>query len=161
MQKDNIKAVRKALLNLPRELDGMYGEAMQRIWSQDHDKVERAKQVLSWICCSLRPLTVTGIQHALAVEPGDANFDEEALPDEDILVSVCAGLVTIDQKSNIIRLVHYTIREYSERIPSLLPSFYTLMQVLQDLPHILSFDAFVTGSGDSIASLIMHVKAKR
>jgi hypothetical protein len=31
------------------------------------------------------------------------------------MVSVCAGLVTIDEESNIIRLVHHTTQEYFER----------------------------------------------
>lgn len=31
------------------------------------------------------------------------------------MVSVCAGLVTADEESNIIRLVHYTTQEYFER----------------------------------------------
>ena len=35
---------------------------------------------------------------------------------KDVLVSVCAGLVTIDRESNIIRLVHYTTEEFFERI---------------------------------------------
>jgi hypothetical protein len=28
------------------------------------------------------------------------------------MVSVCAGLVTVDEESNIIRLAHYTTQEY-------------------------------------------------
>lgn len=34
---------------------------------------------------------------------------------EDI-ISACAGLVTIDKESNIIRLVHYTAQEYFEQV---------------------------------------------
>jgi hypothetical protein len=56
-------------------------------------------------------LTVKEIQYALAVEPGDKDIDEEALPDMDIVVSARASLVTIDQKSNIVRLVHHTTYE--------------------------------------------------
>ncbi|KAI9774470.1 MAG: hypothetical protein M1839_001703 [Geoglossum umbratile] len=43
-------------------------------------------------------------------------IDEEALADEYVLISVCAGLVTVGQESNIIRLVHYTTQEYFEHI---------------------------------------------
>ena len=31
------------------------------------------------------------------------------------MVSVCAGLVTVDEESDIIRLVHYTTQEFFER----------------------------------------------
>ena len=47
-----------------------------------------------------------------------ANFDEEAIYPEDVLVSVCAGLVTVDRKSHVIRLVHYTTQDYFDHVRS-------------------------------------------
>ena len=44
------------------------------------------------------------------------NFDEEAITAEDELVSVCAGLVTVDRESQTIRLVHHTTQRYFERV---------------------------------------------
>ena len=114
-KKQNRRDVRLALENLPKNLDDIYHEALLRIKSQHEDDVKLAERVLSWISFAFRPLTIREIQHALAVEPVDTDINEEALSDEDILVSVCAGLVTIDQESSIIRLVHYTAREYFER----------------------------------------------
>jgi hypothetical protein len=58
---------------------------------------------------------ISELQHALAVEVGEAELDEENLPEIEDIVSVCAGLVTIDEESGIIRLVHYTTQEYFER----------------------------------------------
>ena len=52
----------------------------------------------------------------LAVDPEDTELDQEALIHDDLLVSVCAGIVTIDEGSNIIRLVHYTTQAYMESI---------------------------------------------
>lgn len=63
-----------------------------------------------------RPLTVLELRHALATEPEAAAIDDEALPDEQLLTSLCAGLVVIESKSEIIRLVHYTTQEYLERV---------------------------------------------
>lgn len=37
------------------------------------------------------------------------------IPEVEIIVSVCAGLDTVDEHSNIIRLVHYTTQEYFQR----------------------------------------------
>ncbi len=93
----------------------MYDEAMHRIYSQPTEDVALAKRVLSWVSCAKRPLKVLELQHALAVEPGAIEIDEEALTEEDLFVSVCAGLVTIEKESNIIRLVHFTTQEYLER----------------------------------------------
>jgi hypothetical protein len=61
-----------------------------------------------------RPLITAELQHALAVEVGESEFNAERQSDIEDMVSVCAGLVTVDQESNIIRLVHYTTQEYFE-----------------------------------------------
>ncbi|KAL9120877.1 MAG: hypothetical protein Q9187_002567 [Circinaria calcarea] len=114
-QHDNRRDLHRALATLPEELDLIYNEAMERIRSQSRSKTKRAIQVLSWISCALTPLTVQALGRALAIEPDDTYFDEAALPDLDSLVTVCAGLVTVDQESQFIRLVHYTTQEYFER----------------------------------------------
>lgn len=67
---------------------------------------------LTWISLAFRPLEVEELQHALAVRPGDRNFDSEALPDIALVVSVSAGLITIDEDSRTVGLVHFTVEEY-------------------------------------------------
>ena len=75
-----------------------------------------AKNVLTWITYARLPLTTAELCHALAVHPGQENLDPDNVPDAEDLVSVCAGLVAVDEESNIIRLVHYTAQEYFERM---------------------------------------------
>ncbi|KAF2468410.1 uncharacterized protein BDR25DRAFT_265562, partial [Lindgomyces ingoldianus] len=118
IDKTTPKAIRIALQNLPKgsgALDCAYQEAMERVESQKPGFHKLAKQVLSWITCAKRPLTTLEVQHALAVEIGASELDEENLPEIEEMVSVCAGLVTVNEESNIIRLVHYTTQEYFER----------------------------------------------
>jgi hypothetical protein len=88
---------------------------MQRIEGHDVDSQNLAKDVLSWIVCAKRPLNTSELQHALAVEAGESELDEDNLPQIEDMVSVCAGLVTVDEESGIIRLVHYTTQEYFQR----------------------------------------------
>ena len=87
---------------------------MDRIEGQRYNQKELAKEVLSWITCAKRPLTTSELQHALATQVGDSKLDKDNLSDVEDIVSVCAGLVTIDDESGIIRLVHYTTQEYFE-----------------------------------------------
>jgi hypothetical protein len=74
-----------------------------------------AEKVLSWITCAKRPFTTSELQHALAVNIGDSSLNNKNLREIDSMVSVYAGLVTVDEESNIIQLVYYTIQEYFER----------------------------------------------
>ncbi len=61
------------------------------------------------------------------------------------MVSVCAGLVTVDEESNIIRLVHYTTRKYFERTQTRwFPKAQTA--IAKTCITYLSFDSFKTGS---------------
>ena len=98
-----------------KALDHAYAQAMERIVGQEGGLRELAKKVLSWVTCAKRPLTTLELQHALAVEIGTSELDEENLPEIEDMVSLCAGLVTVDRESNVIRLVHYTTQQYFER----------------------------------------------
>ena len=117
---------------------------MERIQGQVADSHELAKQVLSWIACAKTPLTTLELRHALAVEIGEPELDEENLPEVEDMVSVCAGLVTVDEESNIIRLVHYTTQEYFERTwASWFPNAQT--DITKTCVTYLSFDSFDIG----------------
>jgi hypothetical protein len=90
-----------------------YQKAMERIDGQKSGFQWLAKTVLSWITCAKRPLTTSELQHALAVNAGDRELDKDSFREIGDMVSVCAGLVTVDIESNI-RLVHFTAQEYLE-----------------------------------------------
>lgn len=112
------KAVRAALAKLSfgsEAYDHAYKDVMERIEAQVTDKRDLAKQFLSWITYAKRQLTTSELRDALAVEIGESELDKENLPQIEDMVSVCAGLVTVDEESDTIRLVHYTTQEYFER----------------------------------------------
>lgn len=89
-----------------------YDETMVRISEQNARRVELAQHVLSWISFTKRRLTIIEMQHAIAVKRGDKDFNAKGISDVGLIVSVCCGLVTVDKKSSVIRLVHYTTHEY-------------------------------------------------
>lgn len=88
---------------------------MERIKAQDTDSWELARHVLSWTIHAKRPLLIGELQHALAVEDGESELDAENIPHVEDMISVCAGLVIVDEESKIVRLVHYTAQEYFEQ----------------------------------------------
>jgi ankyrin repeat protein len=114
---------------------------MARIEAQLPGYRELAIKILCWISHAARPLRVEELQHALAVEIGDQEFDDEGIEPENLLVSVCAGLVTVDDRSQTIRLVHYTVEEYFEKIKrNRFPN--AQRDIARTLLTYLSFDVF-------------------
>ena len=98
------RAVRNALQNLPMEVNATYDEAMKRIQRQSAADKKLAERILSWITYSRRPLSYQELQHALAVTPEMTDMITEALVDKCFLIDICAGLVVIDDQSQIVRL---------------------------------------------------------
>ncbi|KPM37848.1 hypothetical protein AK830_g8693 [Neonectria ditissima] len=142
------RAVRVALSQLPtgsKAYDHAYTDAMTRIHGQVHDQEQLATKVLSWITRAKERLTTLELRHALAVEIYDGwELDEECLPEVEDMVSVCAGLVTVDQRGSIIRLVHFTTQEYFARTwEKWFPDSET--KITKICTTYLSFDTFRRG----------------
>ncbi|KAH0592783.1 hypothetical protein MHUMG1_09428 [Metarhizium humberi] len=92
-----------------------YNDAMIRINKQEPYCKKFAKRTISWISCAKRPLKTEELQVALAVKADDTPINQENYTPIEFMVYVCGGLVTVDEKSNIIRLVHHTTQEYLEQ----------------------------------------------
>ncbi|KAL8824359.1 MAG: hypothetical protein Q9191_005106 [Dirinaria sp. TL-2023a] len=114
------RSVKAALSQLGRgsgsdAIDAAYTDTWQRIENSDKGYRELAHRVITWIACSSRPLFLNQLQYALAIEPDDEEFDADNLPDPETIMSVCGGLVDIDQETSNIHFAHYTAQEYFAR----------------------------------------------
>ncbi|KAL2069357.1 hypothetical protein VTL71DRAFT_15695 [Oculimacula yallundae] len=119
-KKADRKSVRRALEVLPTTIKATYDEAIDRIRRQDVDDKDLAEKALYWISNATRPLKLIELRCAIAVENMESDedcLDEESFVEKDILIDVCAGLVTTDsdREESIVRLVHYTTQEYFEK----------------------------------------------
>ncbi|KKO97783.1 hypothetical protein THAR02_10115 [Trichoderma harzianum] len=102
------KVIFQALDNFPKGNEGLnetYGETMRRIRNQGLEFQQLALRALSWITCAMRQLSIFELQTALAVEKDSSEMDEDNIPEIEDIVSACAGLVTVDKNSNIVRLL--------------------------------------------------------
>jgi len=104
--------VRSALERLPDGLDDVYDAVIDRIKSQSSDDTSLALKILSWITYAKVPLGAAVLQHAVVVTENIRDISDDDLIDVEDLVSVCAGIVTVDRESGIIRLIHYTTQKY-------------------------------------------------
>ncbi|KAK4069615.1 uncharacterized protein Triagg1_7039 [Trichoderma aggressivum f. europaeum] len=127
VDKITIADVREAVMQLPKQVSGSgedkrleilnqaYESAWERINGQKEGFRNIATRVLAWISFAKRPLSTKELQHALAVKIGIDELDEDAIPQVQDMVSFCAGLVTVDEQSDVIRLAHYTTQEFFDR----------------------------------------------
>ncbi|KAL7957331.1 ankyrin repeat-containing domain protein [Trichoderma compactum] len=144
------KEIITALQNLATGSDAyqqIYTKTMERIIGQYKEQTQLAKSVLSWLTFAKAPMRVPELRHALGVEHRETAFDERNMPDIELMVSVCAGLVTIDNDSNIIRLVHYTTQEYFQRTrENWFPESQS--EITMSCVTYLSYEVFELGAND-------------
>ncbi|KAJ5438537.1 uncharacterized protein N7458_009535 [Penicillium daleae] len=110
--------IKTALTSLPTggdAYDRVYDESMDRINSQTENLKNLARRALMWTVCTKSLLTVEGLQRALAITSAKKALDADNMPDIDLVIEVCSGLIKFDEKSKVIRLVHFTAQEYFQR----------------------------------------------
>ncbi len=71
--------------------------------------ISLATRAIILLTYAYRPLRITELQHALAVSDDAETFDGDGVVAEEVIVSVCCGLIVVDEESKIVRLV----REYT------------------------------------------------
>ncbi|KAJ5827620.1 hypothetical protein N7447_004383, partial [Penicillium robsamsonii] len=120
----NRNQLNKYLHSLPRDLDETYERMLCDI---DETYVEDVRRILSVLSFAIRPLTVSELIDAHAVELGESPYlDREGRSyGQDDLVNICLGLVEVVETDNddgqmisIARIAHFSVQEYlqSDRI---------------------------------------------
>ncbi|TFK17016.1 ankyrin, partial [Coprinopsis marcescibilis] len=107
----SIETIQDALNSLPGGVEAMYAATMRRVEGQGRYSVEVVKRALVWVLYTKRSLKIDDLRHAIAVRSDSFAFSPTLLVDEENLLSMCCGLITIESKSRTVRLVHYTARE--------------------------------------------------
>ncbi|KAI9769209.1 MAG: hypothetical protein M1840_004338 [Geoglossum simile] len=138
-----VQTLQQALASGPWTMDDFYRGAMQRVESQDEPAKDLAKGVLSWVSTVLYPLRIRELQHALIVNPEDTGISEDVVPDAELIVSVCAGLVTI-HSNDMLGFTHPTIKEYFQRTHMIWFPDARARVAITCLSYI-SFDVFADG----------------
>jgi len=98
-------------------LESAYGESLGRIKRQGGARAGLGMAALMWITHSERPLKVVELCHALAVEIGSPNLNDDDVPSIGTLLTCCQGLVAVDKEASTVRLIHFTLQEYLRTHP--------------------------------------------
>ncbi|PYH96005.1 hypothetical protein BO71DRAFT_428487 [Aspergillus ellipticus CBS 707.79] len=130
----------EALFSLPHGETGLkaaYNSAIARIQSQS------------------RALSAKELQHALGTQIGIKELNRKFLPAIDLVDSLCAGLVVFDQNSRVIRLVHYTTKEFLLENPILHDAEVQISMV--SLTYLF-FDVFSSGRSTGQQAFIRRLR---
>jgi len=93
-------------------LSDAYTATLSRLKAQKGNRPQLGLQALMWVLCSQRPLRAQELCHALGVEVGSAELDPENIPALRTLLASCLGLLTVEESSSTVRLVHFTLQEH-------------------------------------------------
>ncbi|KAF9231976.1 hypothetical protein BU15DRAFT_81761 [Melanogaster broomeanus] len=104
--------LREVLDTLPRTLYGTYERMLRAI-----DKTEFggrvAQRALVWLVTTLQPLTLSQLAEALALNSNNPASDStNATMHETDLIEICGSLVSFDERTSVITLSHYSVKEY-------------------------------------------------
>lgn len=107
-----VRDARQVLDRFPTKIEDIYSETMGRIEQQSKNYASIARTILLWVTFAERPLTVTELQRVAAIRPDTLKFDPEGIVPEALLVSVCCGLVVVDKKTRLVRLIRTSYYRY-------------------------------------------------
>ena len=109
------------------DLGGAYEATLGRIKAQGGEKARLGMAVLMWISHSGRPSKVNEICHAIAIRIGSKDLDSDDIPAISTLLVCCQGLVTVDEGTLTVRLIHFTLQEYLCKHPGIFGKTHSAM----------------------------------
>ncbi|KAH6916395.1 hypothetical protein BKA70DRAFT_1140544, partial [Coprinopsis sp. MPI-PUGE-AT-0042] len=95
----------------PSSIEDVYRRTWARISNQIRKHASLAKAVLVWVLNASRSMTIEELERAVATSPDAHRFEPRQLVPGTTLVSLCGGLITVEEESRLVRLVHYTAED--------------------------------------------------
>ncbi|KAI9706851.1 MAG: hypothetical protein M1820_004630 [Bogoriella megaspora] len=148
------KAVKKALEQLPDDLNAVYVRILMSILPADR---ALARSAFIWLSFAVQPMTLRELCEAIVIDESDISIDEDGrLQPPTVLLSICRGLLVHDEDTGNVTLAHSSIRNFllSTKIRETDASFFgfdeqTAVQLMiRTCLTYLMFDEFSDGCCD-------------
>ncbi|KAH6909860.1 ankyrin repeat-containing domain protein, partial [Coprinopsis sp. MPI-PUGE-AT-0042] len=110
--------VRQTLAVFPSRIEDVYLQTWHRILEQRLSHVALAKATLVWVLNASRSMTIEELERAVATSPETFKFEPDRLAPGTTLIVFCCGLVTFEEESRLVRLVHYTAKDTLHKLLS-------------------------------------------
>ncbi|KAH6909863.1 ankyrin repeat-containing domain protein, partial [Coprinopsis sp. MPI-PUGE-AT-0042] len=103
--------VRQNLDAFPSSIEDVYLQTWRRILEQNASHVLLAKSTLVWVMNASRSMRIEELERAVATTTDTYKFQRNRVAPGSTLIALCRGLVTFEEESKIVRLVHYTAKD--------------------------------------------------
>ena len=100
------------LNEIPLGLNQAYQQVLESLHRGNSSLRGFATTVLSWTCCSARPMTVPEIQDALSWDDELGIFSEARKPFRRAIVGLCSPLIEHLEVNDTLQLVHLSVRDF-------------------------------------------------
>lgn len=111
--------IRQTLRDLPIGLVQTYERILLKIGKVPLPKQKIALRAFKWIVCSRRPMRADELQEAVAFDGFDHFWDKDKIPDKDLMIETCRGLLVRDKEDGAVRFAHYTVQQYLLSAPAI------------------------------------------
>ena len=111
--------IRQTLRDLPVGLVRTYERILLKISKSALAKQDIALKAFRWIVCSRRPMKAEELQEAVAFERSDTSWDSDKIPDENLMIETCRGLLVRDEEDRTVRFAHHTVQQYLLSAPAI------------------------------------------
>ncbi|KAH6909181.1 ankyrin repeat-containing domain protein [Coprinopsis sp. MPI-PUGE-AT-0042] len=101
----------ETLEQFPTDIEAIYMKTWERILAQAPKHMNLAKLVLLWVTHAHGEMRIDTLRRAVATSPETHTFEPKRTVPEALLLSVCCGLVSVDERTRLVRLMHYTTRD--------------------------------------------------
>jgi ankyrin repeat domain-containing protein 50 len=97
--------VRCTLKYFPSKIGDVYLHTWERILNQNAEHVLLVKAVFLWVLNAQRSMTIEELRMAIATSPETHKFEPGRMIPRSTVLSLCCGLVTVEEESQLVRLV--------------------------------------------------------
>lgn len=111
--------IRQTLRDLPVGLVETYERILLKISKCPLPKQKIALRAFRWTLCSRRPMKAGELQEAVAFDSSDKSWDRDKIPDENLMIETCRGLLVRDKEDRIVRFAHHTVQQYLLSVPKI------------------------------------------
>lgn len=108
----HVEAALNSLSTASKDIRSVIEQTLERIVGQNRGSRSLAMRILSWTACCRYSLSLSELQHAIAVDDKGPSFDQQKIPEIEGIISVCFGLVLFHKSQNAVRLAHDSNRAW-------------------------------------------------